>query len=485
MIRSQGKDLNNLLVSIGLSWSGPDLLIEGLNYDSRLVEKGDLFFAVPGVHADGHKFLEEVAKKGAKAAVVERIMPGPLPQIKVASTQAAMSPIADKFYDHPSSQLPIVGVTGTNGKTTITYLIEDILKTIGKTCGVMGTISYRFGASSVEAPNTTPIAIDVQKFLNSLVKGKADAAVMEVSSHALALNRVENVSYAVGVFTNLTQDHLDFHKDMESYFEAKASLFRKRPKMKAIINIDDEFGRRLAGELKSVANFGLSSDANIRATEIVCDLQGIRFDLRMPSGRNFEVATNLMGRHNISNCLAAAGAVLALGYTEEQVVEGLNQPHAIPGRLERVEGKKKFVVVVDYAHTPDALEKVLMALRETGPKRLFSVFGAGGDRDRSKRPKMGKIAAQLSTHVYVTSDNPRSEEPKAILREIEAGIHESGKRNYSIHEDRAEAIRTALTEAKEGDIVLIAGKGHETYQIIGREKIHFSDQETARKVLES
>ncbi len=481
----KGKDLKQLLAAAGISWDGPALMVTGLNYDSRLIEKGDLFFAVPGVHVDGHKFLEDVLKKGAVAAVVEKSVPTSLPIVKTSSTLAAMSTISNAFFENPSSRLPVMGVTGTNGKTTITYLVEDILRSLGKTCGVMGTISYRLGPQAVEAPNTTPLAVDVQRFLSDLIDKKVDAAIMEVSSHALVLGRVDHVQYAVGIFTNLTQDHLDFHKTMESYFEAKAMLFRKRPGIKAVINIDDSYGVKLAEELKTTFRFGESETADIRAMNVVCDLTGIKFNLRLPSGKSYAVKTNLMGHHNVSNCLAAAGAVLALGFREDQVVQGLNQSHAVPGRLERVEGKKKSVVVVDYAHTPDALEKVLTALQETGPKRLFCVFGAGGDRDRTKRPKMGRIATQLATHVYVTSDNPRSEDPVAIIKEIEMGIQEAGKNNYTVQIDRAQAIRAALKEAKEGDIVLIAGKGHETYQIIGREKFHFSDQETAREALNS
>lgn len=474
------KDLKQLLKVAGLTWEGPALSIEGLNYDSRLVEKGDLFFAMKGIYADGHNFLNQVAAKGAQAALVEKEVTTPLPVLKVSSVINTMSPLAHHFFDEPSKKIPVVGVTGTNGKTTVTYLVEDILQATGKKCGVMGTINYRFENKIREAPNTTPLAIDVHKFLAELVQAKADVAVMEVSSHALALGRVEDVSFRVGVFMNLTQDHLDFHKDMNSYFEAKASLFRKRPDLKAVINVDDEFGARLADEVRAVVRFGMSNRADLRAEEIVCNLKGIHFKLRFPSGESVPISTNLMGRHNVSNCLASAGACLSLGLSESQVAQGLNRPHAIPGRLERVEAGQKFVVVVDYAHTHDALEKVLTALKDTGPKHLYCVFGAGGDRDRTKRPKMGRVAAELATKVFITSDNPRSENPDSIVREIEKGITDLGKKNYEIYVDRKEAIHHALEQAQEGDIVLIAGKGHETYQIIGNQKIHFSDQETSR-----
>ncbi len=460
-----------------------DLPIRGLSYDSRLIKAGDLFFAVPGAHADGHAFLADAARVGASAAVVEKDGAAPLPVLRVPSVLAAMAKIADAFHGHPSQRLPVVGITGTNGKTTTTYLIEDLFRSAGKTCGVMGTVNYRIGDDAWPAPNTTPMSADVHAFFARCLAARAAAGVMEVSSHALELNRVDAVRFAVGVFTNLTQDHLDFHKTMEGYYQAKAKLFKRPEAPKAAINIDDEFGRRLFSELTGALSYGLSKDAALRADNPRCDLSGIHFDLAFPSGKTYSISTNLLGRHNIQNCLSAAGALLLYGMAETQIVKGLNQVHAVPGRLERVEAGQPFVVAVDYAHTHDALEQVLTTLRNTGPKKLICVFGAGGDRDKTKRPKMGAVAVRLADHVIVTSDNPRTENAQQILKDIEAGIKTEGKSNYVVVENREEAIRRAIKEAAPGDVVLIAGKGHENYQIIGDKKFPFSDIDVSRQAL--
>lgn len=459
--------------------------VTGLTYDSRAVNKGDLFFAVKGVHSDGHDFLADVRAKGAVAAVVERKQKDVLPQLVVPSVLAAMSDISNRFYDNPTTKVPVIGITGTNGKTTSTYLIEDMLAVGNKTCGVMGTVNYRIRDDIRPAPNTTPMSLDVQQFFSELVNRKIDVGVMEVSSHALEQSRVDHVHYRVGVFTNLTQDHLDFHKTMEGYFNAKAKLFRGRPETSPVLNVDDPYGLRLADEFPNALTFGSSPRATLRAENMRTNLSGIHFSLTLPSGRKAEISNNLIGLHNISNCLAAAGALHAFGLDEQTIVDGLNRNHAIPGRLERVDAGQDFVVVVDYAHTHDALAQVLTALRAAGPKRLHCVFGAGGDRDKTKRPRMGKVAVELADRVVVTSDNPRSEDPKIIMKDIEAGILEVGRANYTLCEDREEAIRKALQAARSGDIVLIAGKGHETYQIYKDRRIHFSDVETAMSILKA
>jgi UDP-N-acetylmuramoyl-L-alanyl-D-glutamate--2,6-diaminopimelate ligase len=459
------------------------MTVTGLVYDSRLVKAGDLFFAMKGVHVDGHEYLDEVEKKGVVAAIVERDASSGLPTIKTDALLASMSKISDVFYDHPSRKLPVIGLTGTNGKTTTTYIIEAILRSVGKTCGVLGTVNYRIGSDIRPAPNTTPMSIDVQSFLNEAIQKKLSLVVMEVSSHALELHRVDDIQFAIGVFTNLTQDHLDFHKSMDNYFLAKRKLFSRKEHVKAVINIDDDYGQRLASEFSEAITFGTRDAAKLRATSIVCNLQGLQFKLIFPSKKTFSISNNLLGLHNVSNCLAAAGALVAFGLPEDAIVQGLNQTLAVPGRLERVEMGQKFVVAVDYAHTHDALSQVLSTLRNTGPRRLICIFGAGGDRDRTKRPKMGDVAVRMADEVYVTSDNPRSEDPKKILLDIEEGILKTGKKNYHLIEDREEAIRQALSTATQGDIVLIAGKGHEDYQIIGNKKIHFSDFEVARKLL--
>ncbi len=462
---------------------GPEVSVTGLAYDSRAVKPGDLYFAVRGAHVDGHDFIDAARAQGAVAVIVDKKVETTLPLVRVRSVSESMPKIAAAFFDHPSKKVNVVGITGTNGKTTTTYILEDILSALGRPCGVMGTIRYRFRSINVEAPNTTPLAIDVQRFLFDVLELGGRTVAMEVSSHALSLGRVDDVDFRVGVFTNLTQDHLDFHKTMEEYFQAKAKLFRNNPRMKAVINADDEYGQRLLKEFPHALSLSVEGKADLSARNLTCSLDGLEFMLTFPSGHAVPVKTNLLGRHNAANCLSAAGAALALGLSEDEVVKGLSKPHAIPGRLERVEAGQPFVVVVDYAHTHDALEKALTALRDTGPKNLICVFGAGGDRDRTKRPKMGRVATTLADWAVVTSDNPRSEDPQSIIGEIEAGIKEAGRSNYSVAIDRKDAIDQAVKRAQAGDIVLIAGKGHETYQIIGDKKIHFSDQETARQVL--
>ena len=457
--------------------------ISGLSYDSRLVKRGHLFFAIKGLHSDGHDFLDQAATQGAVAAIVERNVAGKLPVLKQPSVVAAMAKISNAFFDEPSRRVPVIGITGTNGKTTTTYIIEAVLRSIGKTCGVIGTVNYRLGADTRPAPNTTPMSLDLQSFLAEAAKKGAAAVAMEVSSHALEQNRVDDVRFHTAVFTNLTQDHLDYHGTMESYFQAKRKLFFRSDPVKAVVNLDDPYGERLAVERKDALTFGANPKAQLRAGAIKSDLNGVRFHLTFPSGKEGDVSNNLLGMHNVSNCLTAAGALFAFGLSEKDILAGLNQKLAVPGRLERVEAGQKFVVAVDYAHTHDALAQVLTTLRNTGPKKLICVFGAGGDRDKTKRPKMGDVAVRLADMVFVTSDNPRTEEPKLILNDIEAGIRNTGKTNYKIVEDRATAIGEALASAGPGDAVLIAGKGHETYQIIGTKKFDFSDLDVARKIL--
>jgi len=473
-------ELKELLNKSGLNCpEGATGIVTGLSYDSRKVEKGHLFFALKGVHADGHDFLKEVRSRGALAAIVERKLPLDLPQIETGSMAETMAKVSDIFFGHPAGRIPVIGITGTNGKTTTTYLIEDLFRAQGKVSGIMGTINYRLGKSIEAAPNTTPLSIDVQNFISQALAKGASCVVMEVSSHALMLHRVDFVKFRVGVFTNLTQDHLDFHKDMESYYQAKAKLFQD-PETKCVINLDDPYGERLLKSRPDGLSYGFSSRAKLRAENRELSLDGIRFELIFPSGRKAQVSTNLMGEHNIFNCLSAAGALIAFGVSEGDIVKGLNLPHNVPGRLERIETGQDFVVVVDFAHTHDALEKVIKALRQTNPKRILTLFGAGGDRDRTKRPKMGRVATDLSDFVYVTSDNPRSENPLNIINDIKSGISTN---NYLAIPEREEAIRRIISDARKGDILLLAGKGHEEYQIIGNTKYPFSDQAMAKKFL--
>lgn len=477
-------DLSQLLAKASMAGSAPaGVTVKGIRYNSKDVQPGDLFFAVKGHHADGHDYVEDAAKLGAVAAVVDRNVSAPIPTIQVPSVPPALSRLSNFFYGEPSRHIPVIGITGTNGKTTTTFLIENILRKNNVLCGILGTVHVRLGSDVSPAVNTTPVSADVQAFIAKARDKKAGAVAMEVSSHALELDRVNDVTFAAAVFTNLTQDHLDFHKTMENYFQAKRKLFVRKDPPKAVISIDDSYGERLLAELPDAISFGFSDKARLRAIDPKSDLNGIQFTIKFPSGKTARIKNNLMGRHNISNCLSAAGALVAIGRTEDSIVEGLNQPQGVPGRLERVEQGQKFVVVVDYAHTHDALAQVLTTLRNTGPRQLICVFGAGGDRDKTKRPKMGEVAARLSDRVFVTSDNPRSENPGSIMKDIEAGLKASGKKNYTMIEDRARAIGEAIGSAGEGDIILIAGKGHEDYQIIGNKKNHFSDVETARNIL--
>ncbi|MFN0117759.1 MAG: UDP-N-acetylmuramoyl-L-alanyl-D-glutamate--2,6-diaminopimelate ligase [Elusimicrobiota bacterium] len=478
------KNLVSLLDQEGIKHSiSEKIVVEGLCYDSRKIKKGDLFFAIPGSQVDGHQYLSQVSTAGAVAAIVEKISDDAIPQIVVPNVLETMALLSNLFFDKPSEKIRVVGMTGTNGKTTTTYLIEDILKKNNKKCGVMGTVNYRMGDELFPAPNTTPQSLDVNMFFSELVRREIFFGVMEVSSHALVQHRVDHIQYEVAVFSNLTQDHLDYHKTMENYYQAKALLFLRPESPCAVINIDDEYGARLFKELGEGLSYGFSSSAMLRAKNEKYTLSGIEFDVVFPSGKTLKISNNLLGKYNIYNCLAAAGALLSLGFSDEEVSEGLNQNHRIPGRLERVEAGQNYVVVVDYAHTPDALEQVLITLKNTGPRKLFCIFGAGGDRDRGKRPKMGAVAVKMADRVFVTSDNPRTENPQKIISDILEGIVPLNKNNHVVVEDRSLAIRQAVKEAGTGDIVLIAGKGHENYQIIGNTKHHFSDFEEAEKAI--
>ncbi len=486
-----------LLEGIACQWTGPaaDAAVQGICTDSRRVRPGDLFVALKGQKQDGHDHAEAVVRAGAAAVLAERPLPLPVPVAVVPSTLEALSPVAARFYGHPSRALNVVGVTGTNGKTTVTYLLESIFREAGFPPGVMGTVEYRWADRKEPAPNTTPLSADVQRILARMRDEGVTHVAMEVSSHALSLRRVEDVSFAAAVFTNLTRDHLDFHKDMESYFEAKARLFdlladsppgptgaRRRC---AIINRDDAWSEKLLARLRTEAlTYGLGPSAQLTASDLSLTADKTEFLLRTPQG-SFPCRIGLVGRHNVYNALAAGGAALALGVPQETVRRGLEGLKGVPGRLEKVEGARPlpFSVFVDYAHTDDALKNVLGALRPLTQGRLITVFGCGGDRDRTKRPLMGEVAVKLSDRVIVTSDNPRSEDPARIALDIEVGIRRAGASHYEIVADRAEAIARALKSARPGDVVLLAGKGHETYQIFKDRTVHFDDRETARALL--
>jgi UDP-N-acetylmuramyl-tripeptide synthetase len=467
--------------------------IAAVQYDSRQAGPQSLFVCIQGGRHDGHQFIREAARRGAVAFLVEQDVrsagQGPVPGtiVQVGESRRALSHVATRFYDFVSRELCLTGITGTNGKTTVSYLAEAVLRAGGHRVGVIGTVEYRCGGVSREGDRTTPEASDLHALLRWMIAQGADAAIMEVSSHSLALHRVEGCAFNVAVFTNLTQDHLDFHGTMADYFSAKAQLFTMLQEKEgtAVINLDDPAGKQLREMMTGpVVTYGLSAEGDVTTAAPTCDLEGIRAPLRTPWGTG-ELRSPLLGRHNLYNCLAAVGVGGALGVSLGRVLEGLATVSHIPGRLEPVECGQPFKVVVDYAHTPDALAWVLRALQELCAGRLRVVFGCGGDRDRKKRPLMGEVAVQWADRVFLTSDNPRSESPDAILDEVEAGVRKvpAGGQRTARHVDRREAIEAALREAEPNDIILIAGKGHERTQTIGYEVIPFDDRVVAYEIL--
>lgn len=462
-----------------------DVEIERITCDSRLVRKGDLFIAFRGYAADGSQFIRDAIANGAAVILSEKDFKASagVKRISVTNSRTALPAIAGNFYGHPSRGLKMVGVTGTNGKTTITYIIENILKCAGEDTGVIGTINYRIKDKVTPAKNTTPGPLDLQAMLAEMVSQNIGFAVMEVSSHSLDQGRVDGILFDAGIFTNVTGDHLDYHKTLENYFNAKAKLFDALKKTgTAILNNDDKKVAALRGSIKNrVVTYGVKEKADVRCTEVKISLDGSQFVVSTSNG-SFKVNTKLIGRHNVSNILASIAAALALGIDMKAIKEGANTASFAPGRLEPVDEGQPFKVFVDYAHTEDALRNVLSLLREAADKRIITVFGCGGNRDRTKRPLMGQAACELSDHVVMTSDNPRLEDPVNIISEIEKGT--KGRfLNYEVFVDRREAIRRALRMASKGDIVLIAGKGHEDYQLIKDRSVPFDDRLVARKML--
>lgn len=473
-----------------------DVALSGLRHDSRQTAPGDLFFALPGSRTDGNHHALEAVAKGAVAVVSELPPPDPAPAaswVRVPDAAAAMAALSDAYFGHPSGALTTVGVTGTNGKTTTTYLLEAVVAAAGGKAGVAGTIEYRLGGERLaKAVNTTPISLELTRLLARFRDGGATHALMEVSSHALALKRVETVDFDAAVFLNLTRDHLDFHGDVDSYFEAKARLFdllarpdNRKPRKVAALNADDPRAAALRSRAAGcdVVAFGLGPGAaDLRAVPRAADLDGTRFTMEW-RGKSLDASIRLPGPHNVSNALAAAAAMLGLGAKEERVLAGLAALRAVPGRLEPVDEGQDFHVFVDYAHTDSALETVLRLLGTLPHGRIIVVFGCGGDRDRTKRGPMGVAACRGADLAFVTSDNPRSEDPMAILADVEAGIRSAGLGNYKIVPDRGEAVAAAVAQARAGDVVLIAGKGHEDYQILRDRTVPFDDREAARAAL--
>jgi UDP-N-acetylmuramoyl-L-alanyl-D-glutamate--2,6-diaminopimelate ligase len=450
----------------------PEVEISGLAYSSRSVAPGALFFCVPGFRSDGHDFAPDAVQRGAVALVCERPLRLGVPEVVVEDVRAAMGPIAARFYGDPTAALDVVGITGTNGKTTTAYLVRHMLEAGGRQCGLLGTVKRMVGGVEEDVERTTPEAIDLQATFRAMLDGGDRACAMEVSSHALELGRVAGIRFACRVFTNLTQDHLDFHETMEAYFDAKRRLFEE-PGL-AVVNLDDEHGRRIAAEIDCVT-FSIDRDADYRARDVEFDLSGARFAIETPDG-NVEIESPLPGLFNVQNVLGAVAAVRSLGLREISL-EGFGR---VPGRFEPVDEGQDFGVLVDYAHTPDSLENVLRAARELTSGRLHVVFGAGGDRDRGKRPLMGAAARRLADRSIVTSDNPRSEPPEAIIDEIMRGAGPGAEREV----DRRRAIALAVEGAEPGDVVVIAGKGHEQGQEFeGGRKEPFDDVSVARAAL--
>jgi UDP-N-acetylmuramoyl-L-alanyl-D-glutamate--2,6-diaminopimelate ligase len=457
-----------------------DIELASLAYDSREVGPGTLFFCVPGEKADGHEFAVAAVEAGAVGLVVERELELGVAQVVVGDARAAMAPLAARFWGDPTCELKVVGVTGTNGKTTTAFLIREILGAAGTSCGLLGTVKQVVGGVEEEVERTTPEAIDLQATFRRMLDGGDRVCAMEVSSHALALHRCDAIRFEVALFTNLTQDHLDFHGDMEDYFRSKRILFEMAPKI-SIVNVDDFYGRRLAGEFDCVTFSAEGADADYVARDVSFDAGGAAFAVVGPEGETV-VRIALPGHFNVANALGAFAAARALGVGVDEATAGLARAGRVPGRFEPVDEGQSFSVLVDYAHTPDSLENVLRAARRLTEGRVISVFGAGGDRDRDKRPKMGRAGADLSDLAIVTSDNPRSEDPEAIVEEILAGIEDGA--GVEVEVDRRAAIALALGRARAGDTVVIAGKGHEQGQEFedGR-KIPFDDREVAGEEL--
>lgn len=462
-------------------------------YDSRKVTPGSMFVAISGLKVDAHSFISEAIKKGAVAVMGEKLaeVPDGVTYILVPNSREALAQVAVNFYQYPSDDLKMVGVTGTNGKTTITHLVEAILEEAGKKVGVIGTISNRIGSEVLPADNTTPLPLELQELLSLMVNRQVDAVAMEVSSHALDLGRVIGCEFDVAIFTNLTQDHLDFHGTMENYLMAKSKLFssltnsgRKKTPKYAIINIDDVAGEEILSLTKVESyTYGINKNAKIKANNVKMSAAGVTFEVVTPSGE-ITLSLRTPGLFSVYNALAAVGAGLALGESLDTIKRALEKVPGVPGRFELVDEGQEFGVVVDYAHTPDSLENILETAKDFVRGRIITVFGCGGDRDRTKRPIMGEVAAKLSDYCIVTSDNPRSEDPERILLDVEQGVkRQMASDQYVLKVDRREAIMTAIQMAQKDDFIIIAGKGHETYQIIGDQTIEFDDRKVAREVL--
>ena len=469
-----------------LAVEGPlDQEISGITYDSRRVMPGNLFVAFRGERTDGHSFVEAAIDRGASAVVLERDA-GFNPRatrIKVSDARRSMAQVSAQFYNHPSQGLKVVGITGTNGKTTTAFMVRAIMETAEMQCGLLGTVQYQIGSRVIPAARTTPESVEIQEMMSEMLREGCAGVSMEVSSHALDQSRVAAVDFDVAVFTNLSQDHLDYHRTMKNYFESKAKLFSAlgtvRKAGRAVVNADNAHGRELIKRLggdRAVLSYGVSSEAVIRAEDVRVSAEGGNFVVRTPEG-SIPMSLPLIGRYNVSNALAAIGASLALGIDLGTIEAALAQFRAVPGRVESVNVNEEFRILIDYAHTADALRNVLITVGELTRGRLILVFGCGGDRDTGKRKPMGQAAYELADFSILTNDNPRTEDPRQILKQIEEAFSSGAHKHYQVIEDRREAIERALDLARPGDTVLIAGKGHETYQEFADTVVPFNDRQ--------
>ncbi len=455
--------------------------ITGIAYDSRNVGPGDVFVCVKGYASDGHKYAADAEAAGAAAIVAQDAVDTKLPVAYVADTRLALAQISNTFYGRPTERLKLVGVTGTNGKTTVTYLLKTILEHAGKKVGLIGTNQNMIGERILPSKHTTPEAPELYAMLDDMLREGAEYVVMEVSSHALALGRVEGCRFETAVFTNLTQDHLDFHADMEDYYAAKKQLFSMAKR--AVINTDDEYGKRLAGEIPCQAmTYAIEHKADLQASDIKISARGVTFTLKTAK-ESMPMRLGIPGRFSVYNALAATGAGLSLGFDADDITKGLIIAKGVKGRAEVVNTGRDYTVIIDYAHTPDGLANIIPTVREFTQGRVITLFGCGGDRDRTKRPLMGEMAGRLSDFCIVTTDNPRSEPPMAIIADIVKGIEPTGC-EYVVIENRQDAIRYALTYAQPDDVVILAGKGHETYQILADKTIDFDERKIVAQILD-
>ena len=462
--------------------------------DSRTVQEGSVFICLVGATVDGHSFVEKAVQDGAVAVVVSKpvTVPDHVAVIYVEDTRQALQAAVPFFYDYPASKMRMIGVTGTNGKTTTTHIIAHLLRSQGYTVGVIGTVHILIDDQSYPIHNTTPDVADLQQILQQMVDAGVTHCIMEVSSHALALGRTAGVEYDTAVFTNLTQDHLDFHKTFDNYLAAKAKLFKQvsasyqvKEGKGAVINVDDAYGQAIVDVTTSpMITYSTEGKGSMNASDLTVTAKSSQFTLNYDR-KSYPISTKIAGMFNVYNTLAAVGATLYEGLSMEDIVKGLATFTAVPGRFELIEEGQDFAVVVDYAHTPDGLENILQTAKKIVDNRILVVFGCGGDRDATKRPIMGRIAAQYGDRVFVTSDNPRTEDPVQIVKDVEVGVKEGFRDGvtYEVIVDRREAIHKAIAEATTGDVVIIAGKGHEDYQILKDETIHFDDREVAREAL--